>query len=171
MILFRLFVHARRESRAENSGATVLREPLADATSGNPAGAGQAISGDIGICAQVRRVQDENTGDTERLQLLSENTDKGVTGAAGQRREGPDRRQRARQPNVLVLRPRDTHASGSESRDHYLLDGCKWYRLSLHCSRPRAPVVTETIIDPARCQLMAIRRNSAVIQTFLVCAP
>jgi len=35
----------------------------------------------------------------------------------------------------------------------------------LHCPRPPdLPLLQRTIIDPARCQLMAIRRNSAVLQ-------
>lgn len=129
----------------------MLGKPLTDATSGNAAGPSQAIGRDIGIRIEIRRAQNENASDPERFQLLSKNVNESVAGATGQRREGSSCRQRARQSNVLVLRPRDTHASCSESRDHYFLDRRKWYRFSTLFSSAWPPIVAWTIIDPARC--------------------
>ena len=107
----------------------MLWQPLADPTSRNPTGFGETAGRNSGVRFKIRRAQDEDPGYSERLQLLSENIDQSISGATGKCREGPRGRQWARQPNVLVLRPRDTHASCSESRDHYFLDGRKWYRL------------------------------------------
>lgn len=90
---FRLFYNVSlteqlfcRSRRTENIRTVVLGQPVADPASRDSAGAGEAAGGDSRIRFEVRRAQDENTGDTERLQLLQTDSDEGLAVEAGQSR-------------------------------------------------------------------------------------
>lgn len=148
-----------RKGSTKDPGWTMLWQPLADPTSRDSAGFGETAGRNSGVCFEVRWTQDEDSRYSERLQLLSKNIDQSIPGAAGKRREGPRGWKWTRQPNVLVLRPRDTHASCSESRDHYFLDGRKWYCFSF-LNSPLSMHRFSTIIDLSARQSILIAKNS-----------
>lgn len=108
-----------RTSSSEDPWSIVLRQLITDSAPGNAASFGEAACWDPGVRTEIWRVQDENTGNSKRLQLLSPNPDEGIARTPRQRfGSRPRRRQRVGQSYVAVLRPRNSDAASFE-RCHY----------------------------------------------------